>query len=74
MGGSNVLPEPEPEHEHEQVKPMARFTGSAASYLGIDGERVTADDQRVRNLFQGMGPDGEYQLRKMQDRQRKIPW
>lgn len=52
------------------VKPMARFSGSAADYLGIEGERVTEDDQRVRNFFQGMSPDGQYQLRKMQDRER----
>ena len=51
-------------------KPTARFSGSAANYLGIEGERVTEDDQRVRNLFQGMSPDGQYQLRKMQDRER----
>ena len=85
MGGSNVLPEPEYRFEHENpeidmemrdqlgyynLEPTARFSGSAANYLGIEGEQVTEDDQRVRNLFQGMSPDGEYQLRKMQDRQR----
>ncbi|MEM9446673.1 MAG: MobF family relaxase [Verrucomicrobiota bacterium] len=65
-GGTNIIDEP----EHEQAQPMTRFAGSGAQYLGIDEDRVTADDPRVKKLFEGMSPDGEYQLRRMQDRQR----
>lgn len=65
-GGTNIIDEP----EHEQAQPMTRFAGSGAQYLGIDGDRVESDDPRVKNLFEGMSPDGEYQLRRMQDRQR----
>ena len=52
---------------------MARFMGSGADYLGIEGDRIEKDDPRLEHLFNGRSPDGAYQLRAMQDRTRINP-
>ena len=69
QGGTNIIEEP----EHEQVKPMARFMGLGADYLGIEGDRIEKDDPRLEHLFNGRSPDGAYQFRAMQDRERINP-
>lgn len=66
-GGSNVLEEP----DHEHVRPMARFEGEAAKKLGVGGQKIEENDPRLHNMFEGKSPDGNTQLRRLYDRERR---
>jgi conjugative relaxase-like TrwC/TraI family protein len=43
--------------------PSGVFIGKGAKRLGIEGKRIEQNDERLKNLFRGLSPDGERLLR-----------